>query len=77
MKNPLKKKPVDGTKLIKSAVGKFESIAAEIEAGVRINYDKINANKLAVETLETQNTDLTIDANYGARVAAKLRELIT
>lgn len=75
--NPLKKKPVDGSKLINNAIGKFESIAAEIEAGVRINYDKINTNRQTIETLESENTNLSTAANYGARVATKLRELLT
>ena len=76
LKNPLRKKPVDGSTMIHGAVGKFSAIAAEIEAGISANHATINAHKQTVAVLEDQITDLSVDATYGSRVAAKLRELI-
>ncbi len=76
MKNRLKKKPVDGSKIIHGAVGKFADIVAEIQTGITANYDKIAANKQVIDDLQSKNNESSLDANYGARVAGKLMELI-
>jgi hypothetical protein len=72
----LRKKPVDGSKLIANAIGKFEAIADEIEAGIAANHAKIASNRQAISTLESECSVLGTDCTHGSNVAAKLRELI-
>jgi hypothetical protein len=76
MKNPLKK-PVDGSKLIFDAIGKFQSIVDEIERGAAANHSKVAINQQTIDGLQAQNKSLDAATIHGMSVATKLRELIT
>jgi hypothetical protein len=76
MKNPLKK-PIDGSKLIADAIGRFALIADEIETGITVNLTKVVQNEKAMETLADENSRLTAVAEHGQTVARRLRDLIT
>ncbi len=65
-----------GSTLADSAIGEFEKIAADIEAGVAHNEDTIRANYAQIDRLDTANADLHAANARGKSVAAKPRELI-
>jgi len=50
--------PKTGTAKINSVVGQFEGMITELETGAQMNSDKISNNKVEIESLEGENTNL-------------------
>lgn len=66
-----------GSSLISRAIGKFEKIAKQLDAGVKANRDRIATNDAKIVKLESENYELEADALRGERVAGQVRNLVS